>query len=46
MVQTTYDIIKGHSGKLKVESKENKGTIHFSINCKIINENCSRQTKK
>ena len=26
VIQTSYDIVKGHGGELKVESKEGEGT--------------------
>lgn len=30
VIQTDYDIVKAHGGELKVETKENEGTI-FTI---------------
>lgn len=30
VIQTTYDIVKAHGGELKVETKENEGSI-FTI---------------
>ena len=35
MVQTTYDIIKGHEGEIKVETKEGEGS-EFVIQLPVV----------
>ncbi len=35
MVETIYDIIKEHGGEIKMESKENEGTI-FIIELPVV----------
>jgi hypothetical protein len=37
VIQTTYDIIKAHSGEIKVQTKEDEGTIFTIIFTKIPN---------